>query len=101
MGQGIKNQSRHQQITKNRENIVIVFDTVKEMLSAWAQHIERGESGDPLLTHKEIDGRLDIHGKLITDLLGSLNSLSGLVLFNAQPFWKRWWQTWRRSISNR
>ncbi len=99
MGNGKKNQSRHQQITKNREEIEVLIKTVKEMLKAWESHVEH-EPNHALISHQEIDDWLGTIAKNEEDHFAMLLELKERVEWNEMPFYRRWWSRfywWRQS----
>ncbi len=84
--------SRHQVVSKQNENI-------RKLLNMWGEHIKHEDPNHQLLTHDEIDSKLD----WLVDEMGDehdavfkvIAALTVEIRFNAQPFWKRWLQTWR------
>jgi len=92
MGGKATKRSRHQMVNDQNE-------VIGKLLTAWGGHIKTKDPNQQLLTHEEIDASL---GKLATsiaevyeEITEDLHVVQEQVLFNAQPFWKRWYQKWR------
>jgi hypothetical protein len=82
--------SRHQALVKTNERIAIVAGAVKGLAETLAK-----EDAERVKRFEGIAKILEEHGHLIASVSGSYFNLKGEVEFNAQPFWLRWWQTWK------
>ena len=83
MGQGHKGQSRHQQITKNRETLTGVTQVIEQITKTMAKD------------GSNIDKRFKVHGEELMKALVKIEKLEHELAYRALPFWKRWLYTWQ------
>lgn len=83
MGQGHKGQSRHQQITKNRESLEGVAGVIEQITKTMAADAQN------------VDKRFRVHGEELMKVIAKNEKLEHELAYRALPFWKRWRYTWQ------
>ena len=98
MGHGQKNQSRHQQMVSINARVATLAGAVKGLAETLAK-----EDKARVKRFAEIEEKADWLADELADehttTLRRLNALTNIVEFNALPFWKRWWRTWRAAAT--
>lgn len=93
MGGNTKQKSRHQILTKQNE-------LIDKLIGAWKHHIATKDPNQQLLSHEEVDESLGKLATSIAEVYDELKELEERVLFNAMPFYRRWWSRfywWRQA----
>lgn len=89
MGHGKKNANRGEAIQNNYARIKKLAEKHKEL----GNHLKDAKRE----LQDEINEILVVVDEMDEEFKARLTELEERVLFNAQPFWKRWWQTWKKN----
>ena len=83
MGAGQKNQSRHQQISKNTRTL----EDLAELLEQITKTMATDQTG--------IDKRFQIYGEETVKWFARIEAIEHELAYRAMPFWRRWRFTWQ------